>query len=137
MPQQINKDLPMENTQGCPPYIAVGRQPDSASQLRVGIGIPACMHRSAHPRKVHHRKSLAVFISGFLDGTHSDLHRDEANSFSRGDWFSDLIQRSRYCTQKVKGVQVVVVEEANDLKSLAFMPCHQNMVLSLPFSRYH
>ena len=83
------------------------------SHLRVRIGIPACEHRPTTAIEVDHRPVRVVFFARRLDPRHAQLQRDEPDRFLGVDGSALLAERDLLGLE-VEGVEVVVVQEADD-----------------------
>lgn len=62
---------------------------------------------------MHNGEVLAVFRAGLLDGTDAQLQADQAEGFAGGDGRALFVSRDDAALE-IEGVQIVVVEEADN-----------------------
>lgn len=109
-----NTYLSMEKTKRGPTYRTTRRLPRGASDLTVRVGIPSHGGAPARALEVHDgHVAIAVFWVGILDRRHVQLESKETESFTRGQGFA-VLGRLGWIGFEVEGVEVVVVQEADD-----------------------
>lgn len=131
--------LPVKYTDSLPPNLPFRCEAYTSADPGVRVRVPAGIHAAAFAVEVDDREGWVVEFAWGFHGRDVQVHDNVADGFFGVDGVAGGVSRCfQCCRREVEVVKVVVVEEANDLRSLATAQDNMrvNEINNIPATRY-